>query len=208
LAPSEDGRAKRRREDDAEAASSALTLDEKAPPKRVRISDKVAGSSSKMDPSYEHEKLYLPRFVPPFPAQRDGARTVLEAPPSATAATGTADVTAAAASVPGRDDDTEPGLRVRSALVSLHPEARGGIGYDSGSAWDGVTARTPLLSVPWGRPTGDGGTISSGGGGSAGSSSSAVPSPSAATAAAQIVPLGRASGSRVSRILEGSMDVP
>jgi hypothetical protein len=103
-------------------------------------------------------------------------------------------------------------LRVRSALVSLHPD---GPTYEAAaSGWEGRAGRTPLLSVPWGRPTGDGGAAATGGAAgssSLASSSSVAPSPSAAaaaSAAAQIVPLGRASGSRVSRILEGSMDVP
>jgi len=81
---------------------------------------------------------------------------------------------------------TDPALQVRSALVSLGQ-------HYWGSGWDehqsnekasetAASANLTNLVVPQGR---------------AGADTSIQP---------QIVPLGRASGSRVSRILEGSMD--
>jgi hypothetical protein len=87
---------------------------------------------------------------------------------------------------------------VRSALVSL-PGSYWGTGRErGGGAGTGMTT-APLLSVPWGRPD----SAAAGDGGGTKTATAAVVS-----ASAQIVPLGRASGSRVSRILEGSMDGP
>lgn len=129
--------------------------------------------------------LYVPSFYPSFPRPSDSlARTILDAegPPLVSApqkpAASAPKAKAAASS------QTDPTLKVRSALVLLGQHA-GGTYW--GSGWnvpENEKRQASELAVPVGRSE-----IQAGG-----------PAPQ------QIVPLGRASGHPVSRILEGSMD--
>lgn len=183
----------------------------------------------------ERNELLVPRFLPPFPQPRDVTRAVVEGAGAgslghvATApshATGVEDdpmlrVRSSLVALP------PPPIAGTSAtpFAFVPPQS----GQYWGSGWDdaannGDGPRTGpelrRLAVPWGRSAADAaasttaGVPSAAGGstpGAGSSSSAAVAAASAAVgaaaaAAAPIVPLGRASGSRVSRILEGSMD--
>jgi histone H3/H4 len=193
---------KRRRDGDGADGEGKEEAEEGPARKRVRISEAdppVAAAADGPGQATGDDEAdgsdgptLLPRFLPPFPPRRrDSApRPVLEAPaaPAPAGPGGAGTGTGGKGPPAAADEADEGGLAVRSALVSLPGQQWGGPG-------NAATGAAPLLSVPWGRPdaAGDGG-----GPGTA----------AAAGAPAQIVPLGRASGSRVSRILEGSMDGP
>jgi len=158
---------------------------------------------------------YVPRFYPSFPSAADSiGRTVLDLDTSAAGGVGDIDgsdgysreaeeelarakaaaetamierefgVGANVAAATGYD----PALQVRSALVSLEGQRQQRDSY-WGSGWDAVSSSSPddaaarRLAVPLGAGAGTVGDVQP-----------------------QIVPLARASGTRVSRILEGSMD--
>jgi histone H3/H4 len=200
-APAAAAGSKRRRDGDGADEEGNEEAEEGPARKRVRISEADASVAAAADGSGQATgddnadgsdgPTLLPRFLPPFPPRRrDSApRPVLEAPaaPAPAGPGGAATGTGGKGPPPAAGPD-EGGLAVRSALVSLPGSHWGGPG-------NAAMAAAPLLSVPWGRPEAAGDV---GGPGTA----------AAAGAPAQIVPLGRASGSRVSRILEGSMDGP
>lgn len=120
---------------------------------------------------------YVPSFFPPFPRPSDTlARTVLDLKDPSAALRSNADLSNATA--PPSQADTASDPNVRSALVQLGEQQAGSYW---GSGWEAPAP--PELAVPTGRSSEAGG-----------------PAPR------QIVPLNRASGHPVSRILEGSMD--
>lgn len=129
---------------------------------------------------------YVPSFYPSFPKPSDSmGRTIVdleeeEESEDAILAKSKAAKEAAKEKELERELRSDPALKVRSALVHLGQQ-------DSywGSGWEaepGPKQPKKKLAVPQGRVSGDDG------------------------AQPPIMPLGRASGSRVSRILEGSMD--
>jgi hypothetical protein len=132
--------------------------------------------------------LNVPSFYPSFPRPSDSlARTILDAegPSFVSAPQHPAASAPKAKAAPSSQGGTkvDPTLKVRSALVQLGQHA--GSTY-WGSGWDVPASekrQASELAVPVGRSAEAGG-----------------PAPQ------QIVPLGRASGHPVSRILEGSMD--
>jgi hypothetical protein len=169
-----------------------VTPDKETEPPRKKM--KRSGDDGGEIPAEQNAtSLYVPSFYPSFPQPSDSlARTILDAeitpfvsapkPPAAAAASATKAKAAPSSSQAGTA--TDPTLKVRSALVQLGQHA--GSTY-WGSGWNVPASESKRqaseLAVPVGRSAEAGG-----------------PAPQ------QIVPLGRASGHPVSRILEGSMD--
>jgi hypothetical protein len=187
--------------DDAETDKDTKTKDDKdddSRPQPAQIRHQVSSSGKHYN--------YVPTFYPSVPNMgigQDSAHLrkttvvdLLEHPPTSAVSNGAGttgsssqDITAAPSSNDNSSTATAAttAFGLRSALVQL------GTNY-WGSGWeehelstrDAAESANAGVKVPAGR----------GGGAPAGSASSVGP----------IVPLGRASGSRVSRILEGSMD--
>lgn len=138
--------------------------------------------------SYDRLPLYVPIFFPPFPEPHSGlaSRTVVDvdAPDAAKV------LEASAASNIDKKAATVAVTDVRSSLVHMgmqqQPLQQQGYwgSYDTTDAQQQHAAILANVRVPQGRQLEE----------------------SQGTAAAVVIPLGRASGSRVSRILEGSMD--
>jgi hypothetical protein len=159
--------------------------DDEPPRKKVKRSGDDGGET----PAEQNDTaLYVPSFYPSFPRPSDSlARTILDAEgPSFVSAPQKPAASvpkAKAASSSQAGIAVDPTLKVRSALVQLGQHA--GSTY-WGSGWnvpENEKRQASELAVPIGRSSEAGG-----------------PAPQ------QIVPLGRASGHPVSRILEGSMD--
>jgi hypothetical protein len=164
-----------------------ITPDKESEPPRKK--SKRSGNDSGDIPAEQNPTApYVPSFYPAFPRPSDSlARTVLdaEAPPlvSASKATAASAAPKTKAASSSQTDSEDPSLKVRSALVQLGQHT--GSTY-WGSGWDAPAnekKRASELAVPVGRNAEAGG-----------------PAPQ------HIVPLVRASGHPVSRILEGSMD--
>jgi hypothetical protein len=170
-----------------------VTPDKDAEPPRKKIKRSVDGGGE-IPAEQNATALYVPSFYPSFPRSSDSlARTILDAegPPfvsapkttAASAPKAKAASSSSSSSSPQAGTATDPTLKVRSALVQLGQQA--GSTY-WGSGWDVPASekrQASELAVPVGR-----------------SAEAVGPAPQ------QIVPLGRASGHPVSRILEGSMD--
>jgi hypothetical protein len=164
-----------------------VTPDKEIEPPRKKMK-RSADDGGEIPAEQNATSLYVPSFYPSFPQPSDSlARTILDAeitpfvsapkPPAASAPKAKAAPSSQASTA------TDPTLKVRSALVQLGQHA--GSTY-WGSGWDVPASekrQASELAVPVGRSAEAGG-----------------PAPQ------QIVPLGRASGHPVSRILEGSMD--
>ena len=193
--------------------------DESKPPptKKVKLMEGATTIHEQNHPLFE--ALLLPNFYPPIPTpQSDDNRIVvtdgadLKKPlPSKTTATRVAPV-AGEPTANEWDHNNPTRLLVRSALVGRNLGISSNRNLSSasssfwGSSWSTAANRSIDLVVPAGRPptmTGDGTSTIDG-------SSTGVTSAATATTltAPSIVPISRASGSRVSRILEGSMDPP
>jgi Bromodomain associated len=162
--------------------------DSKPAAKRVKLHDGTAAATEGLDWAEA-----LPTFYPPFPSKHMDDQRVVFAEGTAAAKmdatttplhSWTAKATETAAE---REAHPPTRLRVRTALLGSRTGVHRGGGdgpADSTRApsyWGAVSADRV---VPAGRPAMD------------------------ASAAPSIVPIGRASGSRVSRILEGSMEPP
>lgn len=156
------------------------------------------------DPENE-EFLYVPNFYPRPPSTKvvvDNRRTVVDGmddrkqrllqqqrtqeqqEQQVFASADTHEETSSSTSL---RDPMDSSRGVRSSLISLGNNRYWGSGWDKASS-----SKTPSLAVPMGRKVGG----SSASGGPGGRTSPDDP----------IVPMSRASGSRVSRVLEGSMD--
>ncbi len=186
------------------------------------------GSAAIREHEHRHalfEELQLPTFYPPIPTpQNDDNRIIVTdgkipfdsrkvLPSFKTGATGVAPTSSADEATNQEWDHNNPTrLLVRSALVGRNLGNSSGRNSSSvpassmfwGSTWSGATNRSIDLAVPSGRPpllTGASATDGSTTGPTAGAATTALAAPS-------IVPISRASGSRVSRILEGSLDPP
>lgn len=146
------------------------------PSKKTKLLD---GTAAKRRPSLSSD---LPVFYPPMPSHPESRLLVVEstAIDSAVANRMNAPVDPSSSSFKQPTDD-DPTRLVRSALVNSY-KGSSSISYSYwGSAWS--AANDASLQVPAGRPA-------------AADTNSSI----------TIAPLSRASGSRVSRILEGSMD--
>ena len=199
--------------------------DESKPPakKKVKMMD---GSTATREHEHSHaffEELQLPTFYPSIPTpQNDDNRIIVTdgkipfdsrkvLPSFKTGATGAASTSSSANEATNQEWDHNNPTRslVRSALLGRNLENSSGRNSSSstsmfwGSSWSGATNRSIDLVVPSGRPTGSSATD-----GSTTGSTSTAGAATTALAAPSIVPISRASGSRVSRILEGSMDPP
>mmetsp|Transcript_33661 Transcript_33661/g.79387 ORF Transcript_33661/g.79387 Transcript_33661/m.79387 type:complete len:571 (-) Transcript_33661:69-1781(-) len=177
----------------------ATKITQKGPPSRENKGGNGAEKNGKDDDTIPEEFMYIPSFYPRPPSTQvvvDDRRTVVDAmdeeeeralqqaltqqqqEQQISGATIAADPAGAL-----RDTiDIESSQGVRTSLVRL------GNSY-WGSGWDRASSMASTIAVPMGRkvngPTSAGGT---------------------AVLEDPIVPMGRASGSRVSRVLEGSMD--
>jgi hypothetical protein len=136
---------------------------------------------------------FVPSFFPPFPTHQDSRLVVVAEQPQHASLLSSSTMTTSANSRATAADSTNQ-RPVRSALVKASQTTSTTVHW--GSSWADVdeTGTNDALVVPLGRPL------------PAGSGSASTETNTAATAS--IVPLNRASGSRVSRILEGSMDPP
>jgi histone H3/H4 len=168
----------------AGAKRKEVTPDKEAEPPRKKAR---RGSGVVVDESEADFPSYVPSFYPPFPRSSDSlGRTVLDLNgASATSALSQSTQTASGGPSPrtgGTILAADPSLNVRSALVQLGEHRTG---QYWGSGWDAVadTKKTSEFAVPSGRST---------------EATDGVQR--------QIVPINRASGHPVSRILEGSMD--
>jgi Bromodomain associated len=196
------------------------------PTKKVKLIDGTSTAAALSNHEQQEsvaELLLLPIFYPPIPVQqKDENRVVvteekITSIDSSTSSCQTNSLQAVSiAAADGKsadgDHDNPNRLLVRSALVSRSMSSSGnnvhGRGSSSlywGSSWSSATSKVDMnLVVRSGRPTVPaGGTSSSGNDGTTTSVA-----PLSATTAPLIVPISRASGSRVSRVLEGSMDPP
>jgi Bromodomain associated len=193
--------------------------DSKPPPtKKVKL---VESSSTTHEQSHPLvEALLLPTFYPPIPKpQNDDNRNVVtdgtdskkSLLPSKTTTTRPAPKVDEVSNNEW-DHNNPTRLLVRSALVGRNLGSSSSINVSSvsssfwGSSWSTTANRSIDLVVPAGRPatvTGVGTSTTDGSlpGATSATASTALTAPS-------IVPISRASGSRVSRILEGSMDPP
>jgi Bromodomain associated len=191
--------------------------DETKPPptKKVKLMEGSSTAQEHIDPLFD--ALLLPTFYPPIPKPHNDDNRIIvtdgkistDSKKSLSSSKST--VARVADKISNEWDHNDPTrLLVRSALVGRNLGNSSSRNVTSslfwGSSWSTIANRTIDLVVPAGRPSSVTGLGTSATEGS--SSGAASTATNTALTAPSIVPIGRASGSRVSRILEGSMDPP
>lgn len=160
------------------------TVDEdERPAKKARFTEEGLSTAesamhrlSKRRPSLP---MYVPTFYPPFPVHQDGRVAVVEEN-SVPSSLSESMIPSSSLQSAGTEDTVDLSRSVRSALVSTFKNTNASSYW--GSSWATTKTKGESIHVPAGRPS------------------------AMEAASASIVPITRASGSRVSRILEGSMD--